>query len=460
MSGAQSFDDGEPQFVGQVLCDRWRVVRRLGKGGMSTVYEAADDGGARVALKILNASLARKPRTRERFLREGKVANAIQHPNAVRVLGEHVTADGALLLVMELLEGQTLRERCRRGGGTLDLAEVLRIGDGVLEVLEAAHARGILHRDIKPENVFLTTTEEIKVLDFGIAAVRDEVLRDADMTQSGVALGTPAFMAPEQARGRSSQLDARTDVWAVGATMFYCLTGKYVHDEASTANEAMIFAATQPAPALARFCPELAPAALAVVDRALALDVRDRWQTASEMRGAIALARRPAGPTERAVSVSPEVRPVETLDDARLKSAWRPAIASAVWPVAAALAIGGILVGVRSKAPSSSFGSSTDTDHATVVTASTARAFPTPSVAAAPEGQTRAGPLTVNVPPPAASRAGSVAPSATAPSHAGNRPRPAVPARVSGHLSAGGDRGRAGSADPDPIPEAILDRRK
>ena len=192
---------------------------------MSSVYEAHHRNGARVAVKVLSVALSRSERARRRFLGEGRVANAVDHPGVVRVLDDDEMPDGRPFLVMDLLEGETLRARCAAAGGRLAPADVLRIADRVLDVLAAAHARGIVHRDIKPSNVFLTKDGGVRVLDFGIAAVRDELLAEGHSSQGGGALGTPAFMAPEQARGRHGETDPRSDLWAVGATMYYCLSG-------------------------------------------------------------------------------------------------------------------------------------------------------------------------------------------------------------------------------------------
>jgi serine/threonine protein kinase len=286
MLGADDSETQEQTLVAGTLLDRWRIVRLLGRGGMSMVYEAEHRNGARVAIKVLDATLARNARARERFLREGRVANSVDHPNAVRVLDEHEVA-GTFFLVLDLLDGETLRDACKAAGGRLDVTEALRVANAVLEVLVAAHAKGIIHRDIKPQNVFLTTQGAVKVLDFGVAAVRDAASADSAITQSGMALGTPAFMAPEQARGQLAELDARTDVWAVGATLFWCLTGRHVHQDASTLNEALIFAATQPAQPVSKFRPDLPREVAVVVDRALAFNPADRFPSASAMRRAI-----------------------------------------------------------------------------------------------------------------------------------------------------------------------------
>jgi serine/threonine protein kinase len=351
MEGSEAHHEVDESPVGQTL-DQWRIVRLIGRGGMSTVYEAVQPDGVRVALKRLNPVLARSPNARARFLREGRVANAVGHPNAVRVLDTHVTADGQLFLVMELLEGQTLRDRCSAAGGRLEPREVLDVCSRVLEVLGAAHAKSIFHRDVKPENVFLTARGDVKVLDFGIAAVRDEAIEDAHITQSGASLGTPAFMAPEQARGRQAHVDARTDVWAVGATMFLCLTGRRVHEDATNANEALIFAATQRARALATVCPNVADDIAFLVDRALALDPADRWPSAEAMLGAIALAQHSSASTPR---VPRDSRGVDaTRDETPSASAVHgPRRRVTVWPrvalVLAMLAAGGLTVRALSK---------------------------------------------------------------------------------------------------------------
>jgi serine/threonine-protein kinase len=285
MGGIAMEDGSGASLVGQTLCGRWRVLRRLGRGGTSTVYEGQEPDHRPVAIKVLDAALANNPRARVRFLREAGLTEIIGHPDAVRVFEHCVTPEGLPLLVMERLEGETLRERCERA--PMDVAEVVDASCRVLEVLAIAHGKGIVHRDIKPENVFLTDAGDVKVLDFGIAAVRDEAGRDSRLTQSGASLGTPAFMAPEQARGRHAGMDGRTDVWAVGATMFYCLAGRRVHEEAVTANEALIFVATQKAPSLAKFRPDVPLFVTRTIDRALALSPDARWPSAAAMRDAL-----------------------------------------------------------------------------------------------------------------------------------------------------------------------------
>ncbi len=270
--------------VGQTLNGKYRLERLLGIGGMATVYAATHRNKKRVAVKMLHPELSMHTGLRTRFMREGYVANTVEHPGAVAVLDDDVAEDGSAFLVMELLEGATLDELCERQHGRLPLRQVLAVAERLLDVLAAADAKHIVHRDIKPSNVMVTRDGQVKVLDFGVARLRD--VDSAHATHSGMALGTPAFMAPEQALGRSEEISGRTDVWAVGATMVALLTGRAVH-EASTAQEQMVFAATKPAPSLATLDAGAPPQVVALVDRALAFAQADRWSSAAEMRDAV-----------------------------------------------------------------------------------------------------------------------------------------------------------------------------
>ena len=270
--------------VGQTLNGKYRLDRLLGIGGMAAVYAATHRNKKRVAVKMLHPELSVHAGLRNRFMREGYVANTVEHPGAVAVLDDDVAEDGSAFLVMELLEGATLDDLCDRQGGRLPLRQVLAIAEQLLDVLAAANAKEIVHRDIKPANVFVTRSGQIKVLDFGVARLRD--VGGAQATHSGMALGTPAFMAPEQALGRSEEISGRTDVWAVGATMLALLTGRSVH-QASSAQEQMVFAATKPAASLTTFDPGAPPEVVALVDRALAFDQAGRWPGAAEMRDAV-----------------------------------------------------------------------------------------------------------------------------------------------------------------------------
>jgi serine/threonine protein kinase len=270
--------------VGLLLRDKWRLDRLLGVGGCAAVYAATHRAGKRVAVKILHPELATSPEICRRFLREAYAANAVEHPGVVSVLDDDTTSEGIAFLVMDLLEGETLDQRRKAMGGRLDPADVLALLDQILDVLAAAHEKGIVHRDLKPENLFLTKEGRVRILDFGIARFR-ESSAESSMTELGTTMGSPAFMPPEQARGRWDLVDPRTDIWALGATLFTLLSGKFVHG-GGTRNEALIASATKPAPSISTLVPSVPAAVAALVDRALAFDREARWQSARSMQEA------------------------------------------------------------------------------------------------------------------------------------------------------------------------------
>jgi len=270
--------------VGTVLEDKWRLDRLIGVGGMAAVYAATHRNQKRVAVKMLHHEFAGDGEIRTRFLREGYAANTIGHEGAVSVLDDFAGETGAFL-VMELLDGETVEARWLRKGKRLELREVLIIAEELLDVLAAAHDKSIVHRDIKPENLFLTRQGVLKVLDFGIARIF-ESQQQQKKTRAGMVMGTPAFMAPEQALAKWDEVDGRTDLWAVGATMFTLLSGRNVH-EAETGNEQLIKSATQPAPSIASVVPGLPRSVVATIDRALIFQREQRWPDARSMQQAV-----------------------------------------------------------------------------------------------------------------------------------------------------------------------------
>jgi serine/threonine protein kinase len=271
--------------VGSMLRDKWRLDVLLGLGGMAAVYAGTHRNGSRGAVKVMHPELSANPVVRQRFLKEGYIANAVGHEGVVRVLDDDVAEDGSLFLVAELLDGETLEDRRLRGGGRLSEDDVLSVIDQVLDVLVATHAKGIIHRDLKPENVFVTREGRVKVLDFGIARLR-ELSSASSATKTGATMGTPAYMAPEQARGLWDEVDGRTDLWAAGAVMFTLLTGKLVH-EGRTTNETLLSAMTKPAPALSSVVTDVSVAVAQVVDKALAHEKERRFFDATRMQEAV-----------------------------------------------------------------------------------------------------------------------------------------------------------------------------
>jgi serine/threonine-protein kinase len=296
--------------VGSVLAAKWSLDALLGVGGSAAVYAATHRNGMRGAIKILHPHCVADDQLRARFLREGYVANKIGHPGAVTVLDDDIAPDGTVFLVMELLEGRSLERM--DPGRPLTLADVVRIGDDLLDVLSKAHAAGIIHRDIKPANLFVTVAGQLKVLDFGIARLGEPTFTSdgSPATQTGLMMGTPAFMPPEQARGRWHEVDPRSDVWAVGATLLALMLGRRPR-RADTANEELLLAMTEAMPPACRLMPSLPQNLGAVLDKAMAFKSDDRWASAHAMQRALRAAGRESEPTLAAAPTLVEKPPVQ-----------------------------------------------------------------------------------------------------------------------------------------------------
>ena len=268
--------------LGRTLGGKYRLDSVLGAGGTAVVYRASQrDDGENVAVKVLHDHLSRSEEVCRRFVREGQLGNVLDHPNTVRVVDHGSTEEGCPYLVLEYLEGESLEDRRVRAGGRIGVYEALDYADQLLSVLEVAHAKSIVHRDIKPSNLFVLPNGQLKVLDFGIARLVDDT--SATSTKTGQMVGTPAFMPPEQALSRPRDVDARTDLWAVGATLFTLLSGEHVHI-AESSSEHLVKAATLHARSLARALPGVPRNVEALVARALAFDKNERWSSAQSMR--------------------------------------------------------------------------------------------------------------------------------------------------------------------------------
>jgi serine/threonine-protein kinase len=248
--------------------------------------------GREAAIKLLHPSVSADPAARERFLQEGYAANQVGHPGTVQVLDDGVAREGAYL-VIKLLDGVPVDKLAEEHGERLPLTLTLAITDAALEVLATAHAKGIVHRDFKPENLFLTVDRRLKMLDFGLARLR-ETTGGARLTATGVPMGTPAFMPPEQALAHWDRVDARADVFAVGASVWTLLTGRLVHD-ARTTPELLVMASTRQAASLRTVAPSIPADIVAVIDRALAFEPQRRFASADEMRRALHAAMKSSG---------------------------------------------------------------------------------------------------------------------------------------------------------------------
>jgi serine/threonine protein kinase len=272
--------------IGGVLCGKYRLDSVLGVGGMAVVFAATHRNQKRVAIKVLHPELSIHEELRTRFLREGYAANTVDHPGAVAVLDDDTAEDGVAFLVMERLEGDEVDRLWEARGRRIDAEIVLAMASQLLDVLSAAHAKSIVHRDIKPSNLYVTREGTLKVLDFGIARVRDAASAGGSATSTGMMLGTPAYMAPEQALGKSKEIDGTTDIWSVGATMFSLLSGHFVH-EGESVTQLVVMAATTPARSLATVAPDVDPRVVALVDKAIAFERAARWPSALAMRDAV-----------------------------------------------------------------------------------------------------------------------------------------------------------------------------
>lgn len=271
-------------LVGRRVADRFEVQEKLGSGGMGSVYLAAQEPvGRQVALKVLNEELSHDHESVARFRREAKAASMLKSPHTVTLYDFGQDDDGLLFLVMELLEGESLRERLDRLS-RLEWQEALQLVRQVAESLSEAHAAGIVHRDLKPDNIFITRDgsgrERVKVLDFGIARLLQSVEGTESLTQKGIIFGTPGYMSPEQAKG--VEVDARADLYSLGVVLYELLAGA-----PPFAAESIVMLLSQhitedPEPIGAR-APDLPPELEALVARLLAKDPDDRFQCADEL---------------------------------------------------------------------------------------------------------------------------------------------------------------------------------
>jgi hypothetical protein len=279
-------DDDRDPYVGTTLAQTYRITRRLGVGGMGAVYEASHTRLAtrRFAIKVMHEELVRKGDLAARFRREAEVAGMASHPNVIAVFDFDETAEGVPFIVSEYLHGEDLGQRLDRVG-RLTLPDTVHVVRQLCAALTVVHGVGVVHRDLKPDNVFLVGEHwpEVKLLDFGIAR-----LADADAgarTRTGIVMGTPAYMAPEQARGE--RVDHRCDVYAVGAILYRCLTGHPLYEDEDPA--ATLTAVLTREPERPRkLAPELSEAVELVIERAIAREPEERFQSMAELDAALA----------------------------------------------------------------------------------------------------------------------------------------------------------------------------
>lgn len=267
--------------VGMLLAGRYRLLRKLGDGGMGSVYEAVHERiGRHFAVKILHREFSRNPEIIERFQREARATAAIGNEHIVEVVDFDVAPNGSFFLAMEYLEGEELRRRLARTG-RLPLMVAVDYALQIANALEAAHRLDIVHRDLKPENVFVVRRpdgrEILKVLDFGISKIRSESTR---LTRTGAIMGTTYYMSPEQARG-DGDIDARADVWALGAMVYEMLAGAVPFPAVEATGVLMKILLEEPVP-LRQLRTDISPAVESVIMRALCKDRAHRFDSCTE----------------------------------------------------------------------------------------------------------------------------------------------------------------------------------
>lgn len=283
-----------PRFArGMVLNGRYEIVQMLGKGGMGEVYLAEDNRIRRsVALKVINSDLVASDDSLERFAFEARTVSALNHPHILTIYEFDHTRDGDLFFVAEFVDGDTLNHSIGNG---LPVATAIDIGKQVLAALSAAHQAGVIHRDVKPENIMVRRDGYIKVLDFGLAKIQqkdivsvgsgsEDPTIEVRRTQPGAVVGTPAYMSPEQSRGKP--LDARTDIWSFGVVLYEMLCGRRPFTGDTTADVLVSVLSKKPL-RISTYRRDVPPELEALILRSLEKDAADRYQTCEELRSAL-----------------------------------------------------------------------------------------------------------------------------------------------------------------------------
>jgi eukaryotic-like serine/threonine-protein kinase len=276
--------------IGNLVDERYRVLQQIGEGGMGYVYLAENERiDRKVALKILRPNFAARRSMVVRFEREARAAARIGSPHIADVIDLGFLTNGEPFVVMEYLEGESLSERLKKRGGRLAPPEAAPIAMQLLEGLSQVHEAGIVHRDLKPANIFLAPSKDgdfVKLLDFGVSKFREGLFSGPDAVSTDQQmLGTPSYMAPEQAR--NDAVDARTDVYSVGAVLYRCLTGLVPFSSENYLKLLLKIVNEEPRP-IEVLSPDVDPCFARIVRKAMSKDPAARYQTAAELRQALA----------------------------------------------------------------------------------------------------------------------------------------------------------------------------
>lgn len=353
-------------LVGQVIADRYHVIKKLGEGGMGQVYLAEHvKMGRRSAIKVMNPSMIHDPDAVARFNREAANASRITHPNVCAVYDFGETPDGVIYLAMEFIEGEPLTDLIEREGA-LKLSRAVRIFQQTADALQVAHDLGIVHRDLKPDNIMLARARDggdiVKVVDFGIAKAMGGDEAGQKVTKTGLVVGTPEFMSPEQLSG--DKLDGRSDLYSLALVLYRMVTGKLPF-EASTVQETMIKRLTDEPMPLATARPDLSfpPALQPVMDKALARTPGERYQSVAQFSADVGqvVGTRPSGPAAsdaegktQLIGAADKTRIAEAVPPTRVATVEKKRgllVPMAVGIVVLALAGGGYAVFGRSPGP-------------------------------------------------------------------------------------------------------------
>ena len=292
-------------MIGQQFYN-YQIVSLVGEGGMGKVYLAVHNQlGRKVAIKVLDPYLARNPEIRARFKKEAATLANLQHPNIV-TLFDYAEDGDTCALIMEYVEGQALDDYIQKVTGPIPESRLIPLFSQMLQGVSYAHSRGVIHRDIKPSNFIVTSDGQVKILDFGIAKILDE--GSHKLTRTGTRMGTILYMSPEQVKG--TEVDVRTDVYALGVTLFQMVTARCPYDENLSEYQVYKMIAEEPLPDPAFFYPALSPRIKAIINKAASKEPSDRYQTCDEFLAAIEQAPKPTAdippPVNKLMDAIPE----------------------------------------------------------------------------------------------------------------------------------------------------------